>query len=155
MDGLECSEITYKELFVDNEKYRIDSEFFAKKYLKAYKKIKSISNDQILNLYETFTDFHANGSYETIARYFDLLDEPDYAYMVRTTDLEKQNYTDSVKYVTKEAYDFLSKSKIFGGELLINKIGSPGRTYFVNKQFSTKNFAFRKKIVCFFSYVLY
>ena len=129
MDGLECSEITYKELFIDNEKYRIDSEFFAKKYLKAYKKIKSISNDQILNLYETFTDFHANGSYETIARYFELLDEPDYAYMVRTTDLEKQNYTDSVKYVTKEAYDFLSKSKIFGGELLINKIGSPGRTY--------------------------
>ncbi len=129
MDGLECSEITYKELFVDNEKYRIDSEFFAKKYLKAYKKIKSIRNDQILNLYETFTDFHANGSYETIARYFELLDEPDYAYMVRTTDLERENYTDSVKYVTKEAYDFLSKSKIFGGELLINKIGSPGRTF--------------------------
>ncbi len=129
MDGLECTEVKYKELLIDNEKYRIDSEFYSKKYLQAYEKIKSISHGQISNLYETLTDFHANGSYETIARYFELLDEPDYAYMVRTTDLEKENYTESVKYVTKEAYEFLTKSKIFGGELLINKIGSPGRTY--------------------------
>ena len=129
MDGLECTEVRYKNLLIDNEKYRIDSEFYSKKYLQAYEKIKSISHGQISNLYETLTDFHANGSYETIARYFELLDEPNYAYMVRTTDLEKENYTESVKYVTKEAYEFLAKSKIFGGELLINKIGSPGRTY--------------------------
>ena len=129
MDGLECTEVRYKELLIDNEKYRIDSEFYSKKYLQAYEKIKSISHGQISNLYETLTDFHANGSYETIARYFELLDEPNYAYMVRTTDLEKENYTETVKYVTKEAYEFLAKSKIFGGELLINKIGSPGRTY--------------------------
>lgn len=129
MDGLECTEVRYKDLLIDNEKYRIDSEFYSKKYLQAYEKIKSISHSQISNLYETLTDFHANGSYETIARYFELLDEPNYAYMVRTTDLEKENYTESVKYVTKEAYEFLAKSKIFGGELLINKIGSPGRTY--------------------------
>lgn len=129
MDGLECTEVRYKDLLIDNEKYRIDSEFYSKKYLQAYEKIKSISHDQISNLYETLTDFHANGSYETIARYFELLDEPNYAYMVRTTDLEKENYNESVKYVTKEAYEFLAKSKIFGGELLINKIGSPGRTY--------------------------
>ena len=129
MDGLECTEVRYKELLIDNEKYRIDSEFYSKKYLKAYKKIKSISHGQISDLYKTLTDFHANGSYETIATYFELLDEPDYAYMVRTTDLEKENYTESVKYVTKQAYEFLAKSKVFGGELLINKIGSPGRTY--------------------------
>ena len=129
MDGLECTEIRYKDLVIDNEKYRMDSEFYSKKYLQAYDKIKSISHNQIVNLYDTLTDFHSNGSYETIAEYCKLLDEPNYAYMVRTTDLEKDNYTESVKYVTKEAYEFLSKSKIFGGELLINKIGSPGRTY--------------------------
>ena len=49
--------------------------------------------------------------------------------MVRSTDLEKQEYEENVKYVTKECYDFLSKSQIFGGEILINKIGNPGRTY--------------------------
>lgn len=133
MDGLECTEVRYKDLLIDNEKYRIDSEFYSKKYLQAYEKIKSIRHVQISDLYNTLTDFHANGSYETIAAYFELLDEPNYAYMVRTTDLEKDNYTESVKYVTKEAYEFLAKSKIFGGELLINKIGSPGRTYLMPK----------------------
>ena len=34
------------------------------------------------------TDFHSNGSYESIAKIFELLDIEDYAYMVRTTDLE-------------------------------------------------------------------
>lgn len=79
------------------------------------------------------TDFHANGSYETIAANFELLDNPNYAYMVRTTDLENDNYSENVKYVTKQTYEFLAKSKIFGGELLINKIGSPGRTYLMPK----------------------
>lgn len=79
------------------------------------------------------TDFHANGSYESIAANFELLDSPNYAYMVRTTDLEIDNYSENVKYVTKQAYEFLAKSKIFGGELLINKIGSPGRTYLMPK----------------------
>ena len=44
--------------------------------------------------------------------------------MVRTTDLEKSNFTDNVKYISKEAYKFLSKSKVSGGELIVNKIGS-------------------------------
>lgn len=34
-----------------------------------------------------------------------------------------------MKYVTEHAYNFLSKSQVFGGELLINKIGTPGRAY--------------------------
>ena len=31
--------------------------------------------------------------------------------------------------LTNISYDFLEKSKIYGGEVLINKIGSPGRVY--------------------------
>lgn len=133
MDGLEISEINFRELIIDNEKYRIDSEFYLKKYIQSYALIKTKNNLQIADLYSTFTDFHSNGSYETIVQHYKLLDEKDYAYMVRTTDLEKENYNDSVKYVTKETYDFLSKSKVYGGELLINKIGSPGRTYLMPK----------------------
>ena len=133
MDGLEITEIKFSELVIDNEKYRIDSEFYLKKYIQSYSLIKSRNNLQIVDLYSTFTDFHSNGSYETIAQHYKLLDEKNYAYMVRTTDLEKENYNDSVKYVTKETYDFLSKSKVYGGELLINKIGSPGRTYLMPK----------------------
>lgn len=49
--------------------------------------------------------------------------------MVRTTDLEKNNFITNVRYITKLAYNFLKKSKIFGGEIIINKIGSAGKVY--------------------------
>ena len=117
----------------DNEKYRLDSEFFDKKFLKAYQKIKSINNTTIEKELKVLTDFHSNGSYETISQNFKLLDEKDYAYMVRTTDLETNNFFENVKYISKSTYDFLSKSKVFGQEVLINKIGSPGRTYIMPK----------------------
>ena len=129
MEGLEIKEISFKDLNVDNVKFRLDDEFYLKKYLNAYKKIKSKPNKQIIDILEILSDFSANGSYENIAKNFTLLDEKDFAYMVRTTDLEKSDYTNNVKYVSEHSYHFLEKSKLFGGELLINKIGSPGRVY--------------------------
>ena len=129
MDGLECSIVCLSHINTDNEKFRFDSDFYQKKYIDAYQNIKSIPHSSINDELEVLTDFHANGSYENIARFFKLLDEPDYAYMVRTTDLEKKDYMRNVKYVTKQAYESLAKSKLFGGEVIINKIGSPGRTF--------------------------
>lgn len=129
MDGLECSEVLLSATSIDNEKSRLDSDFFQKKYIAAYNKMKSINHTTIRDELSVLTDFHANGSYESIAAVFKLLDTPDYAYMVRTTDLEARNYNRDVKYVSKRAYDFLEKSKVYGGEVIINKIGSPGRTF--------------------------
>ncbi len=76
-------------------------------------------------------DYHSNGSYETLRDNVKLLDTPDYAYMIRTTDLEKKDYEKNVKYISKSAYEFLTKSKIFGGEIIMNKIGSAGQVYFM------------------------
>lgn len=78
---------------------------------------------------DVLTDYHANGSYKTLVKNVTLFDEPNYAYMVRTTDLEKKNYTESVKYIDQHAYEHLSKSKVFGGEIIMNKIGSAGAVY--------------------------
>lgn len=133
LEGLEVKIISFQELGIDNEKFRIDDEFFLKKYLNAYKRIKQKPNIQLGKVCSTLTDFSANGSYATIAQNFTLLDEKDYAYMVRSTDLEKSNFVDNVKYVSKHSYEFLSKSKLYGGEILINKIGSPGRVYLMPK----------------------
>lgn len=125
-EELECTEIFLSET-AENE--RADAEFFQKKYLNALNSIKSKSYSILGDEISLLTDFHANGSYEDIASVFKLLDEPNYAYMVRTIDLESKNYFENVKYITKSAYEFLSKSKVYGGEVIINKIGSPGRTY--------------------------
>ena len=75
------------------------------------------------------TDYHANGSYKILKNNVELLNFKDYALMVRTTDLENNNFIQGVKYINEKAYNFLKKTKIFGGEIIINKIGSAGNVY--------------------------
>ena len=75
------------------------------------------------------TDYHANGSYKILKDNVELLDFKEYALMIRTTDLENNNFIQGVKYINEKAYNFLKKTKILGGELIINKIGSAGNVY--------------------------
>jgi type I restriction enzyme, S subunit len=129
LEGLEISEITLNNLKLDNEKFRLDDEFFQKHFTQAYKLIKTKPFVKFGSVMEILTDYHANGSYEVLSKNVSILDEPNFAYMVRSTDLEKLDFESDVKYVTESAYNYLAKTKLFGGELLINKIGSPGRVY--------------------------
>ncbi|MBF0351283.1 MAG: restriction endonuclease subunit S [SAR324 cluster bacterium] len=88
---------------------------------------------------DVLTDYHANGSYEILRDHVELQTTPDFALMVRTTDLENKNFVDGCNYITEKAYEFLSKSKVYGGEIIINKIGSAGRVYlmpFLNRPVS-------------------
>ena len=94
---------------------------------------------QIGKYLNILTDYHSNGSYETLRDNVTLLDKPSYALMVRTTDLESNNFEDNVKYIDEHAYNHLEKSKVFGGEIIINKIGSAGKVYlmpFLNRPVS-------------------
>ena len=85
--------------------------------------------DTMGNYMTTLTDFSANGSYELLDSNVVMYDEPNYAIMVRTTDLESGDLTSGVKYIDEAAYKLLDKSKLFGGELIMNKIGSAGKIY--------------------------
>lgn len=107
----------------------MDSEYYKKLFIQQTNIIKKIHCTSIGNELDVLTDFHSNGSYESIAKYFVLKDNKDFAYMVRTTDLENENYENNVKYITKSCYEYLNKSKVYGGEVLINKIGCPGLTF--------------------------
>lgn len=82
---------------------------------------------------DVLTDYHANGSYETLKNNVTLHDSPNFALMIRTTDLEKNDFVHDVKYIDEHAYNYLSKSKVFGGEIIINKIGSAGKVYLMPK----------------------
>lgn len=76
------------------------------------------------------TDYHANGSYAILKRHVKLLEKEDYAIMLRTTNFQESTKYD-YKYITKEAYEFLSKSKVYLNDVLMNKIADPGATFFV------------------------
>ena len=100
-----------------------------KKYLSAEQLVKSNNFGEFGSYIKTLTDYHANGSYEILNKNVKLLNHKDYAYMVRTVDLEHENYNKDVIYVDEHAYNFLKKTKIYGHEIIINKIGSAGKVY--------------------------
>lgn len=75
------------------------------------------------------SDYHANGSYKTLSKNVTLKDKVDFALMIRTTDLENKNFSEGVKYIDEHAYNYLEKTKIYGGEIIMNKIGSAGKVY--------------------------
>ena len=79
---------------------------------------------------ETLTDYHANGSYKLLKKHVTLLGEKDYAIMLRTTNFHPKSQF-NYKYITKDAYEFLSKSKVFPNDIIINKIGDPGANFLV------------------------
>ncbi|MBD2316022.1 restriction endonuclease subunit S [Pseudanabaena sp. FACHB-1050] len=80
---------------------------------------------------ERLTDYHANGSYEILKKHVELLDEPDFAIMLRTTNFSEKS-REKYKYITKEAYEYLEKSKVFAGDIIMNKIADPGATFYVD-----------------------
>jgi len=86
---------------------------------------------KVENILEVLTDYHANGGYETLKMNVELLDSEDYALMVRTLNLERKDFVVRLKYISEAAYNFLGKSKLFGGEIIIGKIGNAGKVYFM------------------------
>lgn len=81
---------------------------------------------------ELLTDYHANGSYKVLKANVELKKFEDYAWMVRSTDFEK-NFENDKRYITEKSYNFLKKSKIFGDEIIISKIGNAGKVYLMPK----------------------
>jgi len=80
---------------------------------------------------ENLTDYHANGAYKKLKDNVELLDRPDFAIMLRTTNFHHKS-RNKYKYITQKAYDFLSKSKVLPGDLIMNKIADPGAVFFVD-----------------------
>lgn len=75
------------------------------------------------NLITVLTDFTANGSFASLAENVTYLESPNYARLVRLTDI-RANFKNAGVYLTKESYGFLKKSKLFGNELLLANVGA-------------------------------
>lgn len=80
-------------------------------------------------LLSTLTDYHANGAYKKLKENVELLDAPDFAVMIRTTNFEQEDFSNNVKYISKLAYEFLAKSKVHPNDIIMNKIANAGSSY--------------------------
>lgn len=71
-------------------------------------------------------DIGSNGSDAQISNNLNMHDSEDYALMVRTVNFNANDFVNNMKYISRESYEFFKKSKLYGNEIIINKIGSPG-----------------------------
>ena len=68
------------------------------------------------------TDYVANGSFATLKKNTKTYKEKNYAIFVRTMDLTA-DFKTACSYIDKASYDFLEKSRLYGGELILPNIG--------------------------------
>ena len=75
------------------------------------------------------TDYVANGSFASLRENVEYKQEHDNDLIVRTVDLSNNFKGDKI-YIDERAYKFLSKTALYGGEIIINNIGAGvGQTF--------------------------
>ena len=85
------------------------------------------------------TDYVASGSFADLAENVTYLDNPNYAMLVRIADLSGTR--DKPVYIDKKAYEFLSNSNLFGGEVILSNIGSVGSVFIYHKMYEHASLA--------------
>jgi type I restriction enzyme S subunit len=70
------------------------------------------------------TDYTANGSFADLKKNVDYRDEPSYARLVRLTDLRVDLENQNGVWIDEDAYHYLRKSALFGGEFLLANVGA-------------------------------
>ena len=76
------------------------------------------------------TDYVANGSFASLKKNVTILEEKDYAYFIRNVDLKAKDFS---RFVNQHSYEFLSKSKLVGGEVIISNVGDVGSVFLCPK----------------------
>lgn len=75
------------------------------------------------------TDFVANGSFESLRNNVTYRDEPDHAVLVRLVD-HNAGWKGNFVYVDKASFEFLKKSVLFPGDIVIANVGANAGTVF-------------------------
>ena len=76
------------------------------------------------------TDYVATGSFASLKANVNLYQEPNYAYFIRNTDLKSGTFG---VFVDQHSYEFLSKSTLYGGEIIISNVGDVGSVFLCPK----------------------
>lgn len=76
------------------------------------------------------TDYVANGSFASLKANVNLYQEANYAYFIRNTDLKSGSFS---VFVDQHSYEFLSKSTLYGGEIIISNVGDVGSVFLCPK----------------------
>ena len=78
-------------------------------------------------------DYVANGSFATLRENVHYLDSKGYAILIRYADYSNGFDSNKYVYIDEHAYNFLSKSKLYGGEIIMSNVGSIGKSFICPK----------------------
>ena len=77
------------------------------------------------------TDYVANGSFASLRENVKIYKEKNFAILIKTQDFA-YNFNRDLTYIDEQSYNFLGKSKLFGGELMMSNIGaSIGKVFII------------------------
>ncbi len=128
---MQISTVQLSKVKETSKLFRFDAEYFQPKYLETEVLIQKHNYSELRELISVLTDYHANGSYEILRGNVELKTEHDFAHMIRTVDIERDDFENDIINISEHAYNFLTKTKVYGGEIIINKIGNAGRVYLI------------------------
>lgn len=83
----------------------------------------------IKEITEVVTDYVANGSFASLAENVTYKEEEDVAVLIRLVDYNN-DFQGGFVFVDEHAYEFLSKSKLYGNEIIISNVGANVGTIF-------------------------
>ena len=86
----------------------------------------SFSTAKIGELPIVVTDYVANGSFKSLKDNVTILEEKEYAYFIRNVDLKAKTFP---RFVNQHSYEFLRKSRLEGGEVIISNVGDVGSVF--------------------------
>lgn len=82
---------------------------------------------------DVITDFVAAGSFADLRKNVEYIDSPDYAQLVRTTDLKHDFGNKSFVYVTEHAFNYLWRVNLNEESIILPNVGvNCGEVYYVN-----------------------
>ena len=90
----------------------------------------SFSITKTENLPIVVTDYVANGSFSSLKENVNIFNERNFAYFIRNTDLKSGIFE---MFVDEHSYNFLEKSRLFGGEIIISNVGDVGSVFLCPK----------------------
>lgn len=75
------------------------------------------------------TDYVSNGSFASLRENVQYIDTKDYAILVRLADYTNCFDKNKFVYINKESYDFLAKSSLKPGDIIMSNVGSLGKLF--------------------------
>lgn len=93
-----------------------------------YKNLKNWDYKKISEISDTITDYVANGSFATLKANTEYCEGGD-CILIRLVDYNN-DFNDNPLYITEKSYEFLKKTKLYGGEIIISNVGVNAGTVF-------------------------